>query len=212
MHPIVSRIQAERVVAVLRAASPDDLLEVAGALREGGVRCLEFTLTSPGAVGMIRRVSRELGDNVLLGAGTVLNAIEAEEAMEAGAKFLVSPSLKLEVIHAAKRYGVPVMPGAFTPTEVLTAWEAGADVVKVFPCGQLGPSYLRDLHGPFPDIPLMPTGGITVENAAAYLEAGAVAVGVGGNLTRRSTGEGLQNLTERARRLVESVRPEPLPQ
>jgi len=206
MSDVMERIRSERVVAVLRANSPGELMEVAGALREGGIRCLEFTMTTPGAVEMIRKAVAELGEDVLLGAGTVLTAADAEAALGAGARFLVSPSLKIEVIGAAKRRGVPVLPGAFTPTEVLAAWEAGVDAVKVFPAGQLGPSYIKDLHGPFPGLPLLPTGGIGIDDAAAYLEAGAVAVGVGGNLTRRADGEPASALTERARQLVENVR------
>ncbi|MBW3622324.1 MAG: bifunctional 4-hydroxy-2-oxoglutarate aldolase/2-dehydro-3-deoxy-phosphogluconate aldolase [Armatimonadetes bacterium] len=206
MNETVTRIRDARVVAVLRASSPEELMEVAGALREGGIRCLEFTMTTPGALEMIRHASCELDEDVLLGAGTILTGEAAEAAVEAGARFLVSPALKIEVVEAARRRGVPVMPGAFTPSEALAAWDAGADVVKIFPAGQLGPSYLKDLHGPFPDIPLMPTGGIGIDDAAAYLQAGAVAVGVGGNLTRRAAGESLSDLTDRARQLMKNLR------
>ena len=206
MSDVLSRLKTERVVAVLRASSADELMEVTHALREGGIRCLEFTMTTPGALEMIRRVSRELGDDVLLGAGTVLDGETAQAALKAGARFIVTPVLKMAVIEAARREGAPVMPGAFTPSEVLAAWEAGADVVKVFPASRLGPAYLKDLHGPFPDIPLMPTGGVGIDDAAAYLKAGAVAVGVGGNLTRRGEGETTAHLTERAHRLVENIR------
>jgi 2-dehydro-3-deoxyphosphogluconate aldolase/(4S)-4-hydroxy-2-oxoglutarate aldolase len=206
MNEVLARIEAERVVAVLRAHSPGELREVALALRDGGVRCLEFTMTTPGALDLLKEAVAELGSELLLGAGTVLDAETARAAILAGARFLVSPSLRAEVVTLGKRYGIPVMPGAFTPGEVLAAWEAGADVVKVFPAGQLGPGYLKDLHGPFPYIPLMPTGGISPDNAADYLNAGAVAVGIGGNLTRRGPGETVADLTGRARRLMENVR------
>ncbi len=199
-------IQRERVVAVLRAATADELMEVAKALLDGGLRCLEFTMTTPNALGMIAAGTQRFGAELLLGAGTVTDAATADAAVTAGARFLVSPVLKAEVIGVAKRRGVPVMPGAFTPAEVLAAWEAGADLVKVFPAGRLGPGYLKDLHGPFPHIPLMPTGGVGLHDAAAYLQAGAVAVGVGGNLTRRAAGDSLADLSARAARLLQSVR------
>lgn len=206
MNEALARIEAERVVSVLRASSPEELLEVAMALRDGGLRCLEFTMTTPGALETLRDATRALGEDVLIGAGTVLDSETARAALLAGARFLVSPALRPEVIAIGRRYGAPVLPGAFTPGEVLAAWEAGADVVKVFPAGRLGPGYLRDLHGPFPQIRLMPTGGVSPDNAVDYLKAGAVAVGVGGELTRRAPGEPVSLLTERARRLVEAVR------
>jgi 2-dehydro-3-deoxyphosphogluconate aldolase/(4S)-4-hydroxy-2-oxoglutarate aldolase len=205
MNPVVERVLKERVVGILRAESPDALMEVAGALREGGLRCLEFTMTTPGALDLIREGTRSFGDDILLGAGTVLDPETARAVILAGAKFVVTPVVRPEVIQMCRRYGVPVMPGAFTATEILTAWEAGGDVIKVFPSGGVGPDYLRNLRGPLPQIPLMPTGGIAPENAADFLKAGAVAVGIGGNLTKLGPGETPSVLTERAKRLMESI-------
>ena len=206
MNDVLARIREDKIVAVLRAETADALMTLAKALRDGGLGCLEFTMTTPGALDTLKAATQELGESVLLGAGTVLDRETARAAILAGARFLVSPCLRAEVLTMGKRYGVPVMPGAFTPGEVLAAWEAGADVVKVFPAGRLGPDYLKDLHGPFPQIALMPTGGISPDDAAAYLKAGAVAVGLGGNLTRLAPGESPATLTERARRLMDSLR------
>jgi 2-dehydro-3-deoxyphosphogluconate aldolase/(4S)-4-hydroxy-2-oxoglutarate aldolase len=205
MNPVVERVLKERVVGILRAESPDMLMEVAGALREGGLRCLEFTMTTPGALDLIREGTRAFGDDILLGAGTVLDPETARAVILAGAKFVVTPVVRPEVIQMCRRYGVPVMPGAFTATEILTAWEAGGDIIKVFPCGRVGPEYLKDVRGPLPQIPMMPTGGIAPEQAADFLKAGAVAVGIGGKLTNLGPGESPAALTERAKRLMESI-------
>jgi 2-dehydro-3-deoxyphosphogluconate aldolase / (4S)-4-hydroxy-2-oxoglutarate aldolase len=206
MNGVLARIRDERVMAIIRAASSDELMETAQALREGGIRCMEFTMTTPGALDCLHKVTRALGDDMLLGAGTVLDPETARAVLLAGAKFIVTPALNREVVTMAKRYGAPVTPGALTPTEILAAWEAGADMVKVFPAARMGPEYLKDIHGPFPQIPLLPTGGISPDNAVDYLKAGAVAVGIGGNLTRRGPNDTPADLTDRARRLLESVR------
>jgi 2-dehydro-3-deoxyphosphogluconate aldolase/(4S)-4-hydroxy-2-oxoglutarate aldolase len=158
------------------------LIDVAEALRAGGVDVMEVTFTVPGAVRVLEQVADRLGDRVLLGAGTVLDSQTARVAMLAGAQFVVSPSLNLDVIRMCHRYDKLVMPGALTPTEVVTAWEAGADVVKIFPADLGGPGYLKALHGPLPQVRLMPTGGVDLDTAENFLRAGACALGVGGSL------------------------------
>jgi 2-dehydro-3-deoxyphosphogluconate aldolase/(4S)-4-hydroxy-2-oxoglutarate aldolase len=170
------------IVAVVRSADPGPLVEVVKALAEGGVTVAEVTLTVPNALDVIRDAKRQLGDRVLLGAGTVLDPETARAALLAGAEFIVAPNLNLEVIKLCRRYDKLVMPGAFTPTEVLAAWEGGADIVKVFPADVVGPAFFRALRGPLPQVKLMPTGGVDLATAAEYLNAGAVCLGVGGQL------------------------------
>jgi len=181
-HSTVSRIIESGVVAVLRAPSGEMLLEVAQALLAGGVTAIEVTFTVPGAQRVIEQVSQQLGDKVLLGAGTVLDAETARIALLAGAEFIVAPTVNLEVIELCRRYDKAVIPGALSPTEVLTAWQAGADVVKIFPSEVVGPQYLKALHGPLPQVRLMPTGGVNLQTAADFLRAGACALGIGGAL------------------------------
>jgi len=176
------RILDGGIIAVVRAESGEQLVKVARALAEGGVTAVEITFTVPDAVEVIRRVHRELGDSVVVGAGTVLDPETARAALLAGAAFLVGPTVNVEVIRTARRYDKVVMPGALTPTEVLTAWEAGADVVKIFPAGLGGPGYLKDLRGPLPQVRLMPTGGVDLDTAEAFLKAGACCLGVGSAL------------------------------
>jgi 2-dehydro-3-deoxyphosphogluconate aldolase/(4S)-4-hydroxy-2-oxoglutarate aldolase len=200
-------IDESGAIGIIRIQTAEDLLSIAGALHRGGLNCLEITMNTPGALRAIES-AREKLPQVLLGAGTVLDAISAREAILAGAQFLVTPTVKLDVLEVAHRYGVPAIIGAMTPTEILTAWEAGADMVKVFPASALGPKYLQEIHGPLPQIPLVPTGGITAENAGDFIRAGAVAVCVGSWLVdKKAIAEGrLEVLTERARQLVEAVR------
>ena len=195
------------VVAVIRAESSTQLLDVSEALREGRVQCIEIAMTTPNALEAIEEAVGKL-ENVLMGAGTVLDAATARQAILAGAKFLVTPTVELDVIEAARRYGVVVIPGAMTPTEILTAWEAGADMVKVFPASVLGPSYLKAVRGPLPQIPLVPTGGITADNAGEFIHAGAAMVCAGGWLVdKEAVAEGrYEFLTERARQLLNAVR------
>jgi 2-dehydro-3-deoxyphosphogluconate aldolase/(4S)-4-hydroxy-2-oxoglutarate aldolase len=176
---IVAAIEACGVVAVIRLQDPTRLQGVVDALAAGGVRALEVTMTVPGAVELIRGLAPRLSAEFLLGAGTVLDAETAERVVAAGARFVVSPVLRPEVIAAGHRHEIPVLPGCFSPTEILTAWEAGADVVKVFPATALGPVFFKDVRGPLPRIKLMPTGGVTIDNAGDWIRAGAVAVGVG---------------------------------
>jgi 2-dehydro-3-deoxyphosphogluconate aldolase/(4S)-4-hydroxy-2-oxoglutarate aldolase len=176
---IVRAVESCGVVAVIRLQDPAKLQGVVEALAAGGVRALEVTMTVPGAVELIRTLAPTLSSDFLLGAGTVLNAETAERVIDAGAKFVVSPVLRPDVIAAAHRHGVPMMPGCFSPTEILTAWELGADIVKVFPATALGPAFFKDVRGPLPQVKLMPTGGVTVDNAGDWIRAGAAAVGVG---------------------------------
>ena len=170
------------IVAVVRFSDPGPLVEVVRALADGGVTVAEVTFTVPNAVDVIREAKRQLGDRVLLGAGTVLDPETCRAAFLAGAEFVVSPSVNLDVIRMCRRYDKLVMPGAFTPTEVVTAWEAGADIVKVFPADVVGPAFFRALKGPLPQVKLMPTGGVDLTTAAEYLKAGAVCLGVGGQM------------------------------
>ena len=170
------------IVAVVRAESGALLAQVVRALAEGGVTAAEITFTVPDAIEVIRQVRKEVGDAVCLGAGTVLDPETARAALLAGAEYIVSPAVNLDVIRLCRRYDKPVMPGAFTPTEVITAWEAGADVVKIFPADVGGPPFLKALRGPLPQVRLMPTGGVDLDTAEAFLKAGACCLGVGGSL------------------------------
>jgi len=190
------------IVAVVRGKSDDLILKAIRAALDGGVSVIEVAFTVPNALEIIRKLASELGDDVILGAGTVLTPEAAVNAVEAGARFLVAPNVNPAVIEAAKSRGVAVCPGALTPTEVITAWQAGADIVKIFPANVMGPKYLKDLHGPFPEIPLMPTGGVNLDTAREYLDNGAVALGVGGDLINAKLMEDgdFEEITGRARR------------
>ncbi|HJS06293.1 MAG TPA: bifunctional 4-hydroxy-2-oxoglutarate aldolase/2-dehydro-3-deoxy-phosphogluconate aldolase [Pirellulales bacterium] len=178
----LNRVLSSQIVAVIRAPSGDVLGDVAEALLAGGVDCMEITFTVPKAHRVLETVADRLGDKVLLGAGTVLDPETARVALLAGAKFIVAPTVNLRTIELCKRYTALVMPGAFTPTEILTAWEAGADIVKVFPSEITGPAYLKALSAPLPQVRLMPTGGVNLQTAAEFLKAGACALGIGGSL------------------------------
>jgi 2-dehydro-3-deoxyphosphogluconate aldolase/(4S)-4-hydroxy-2-oxoglutarate aldolase len=178
----LKRIVDGGIVAVVRSESSAALVKVVQALAEGGVVAAEVTFTVPDAIEVIRQVRREVGDSVVLGAGTVLDPETARAALLAGAEYIVAPTLNLEVIRLCRRYDKAVLPGAFTPTEVLTAWETGADIVKVFPADVGGPAYLRALRGPLPQVRLMPTGGVDLTTAESFLKAGACCLGVGGAL------------------------------
>ena len=176
---VVTRIEASGVVAVIRLTDAAVGRDVAQALVEGGVTALEVTMTVPRAVQLIEELSGVLPANCLIGAGTVVDAATAVNVMDAGARFVVGPVLRHDVIAACRERDVPVMPGCFTPTEILDAWDAGADIVKVFPATSLGPGFFKDLRGPMPQVKLMPTGGVTRENAGDWIRVGAVAIGVG---------------------------------
>ncbi len=170
------------IVAVVRSQDSQRLIEVVRALAEGGVTVAEITMTVPGALDVIKHVRAALGDRVLLGAGTILDPETARAALLAGAEYIVSPTLNLEVIRLCQRYDKLVMPGAFTPTEILAAWEAGADIVKVFPADVVGPAFFKAIRGPLPQIRVMPTGGVDLTTAAAFLKAGACCLGIGSQL------------------------------
>ncbi len=181
---ILAEIERVGVIAVVRADSPDAMVDVARALAAGGVTACEITMTVPGAIEAIRTVGDAV-EEALVGVGTVLDAGTAEEAIAAGAEFVVSPVLDPEVIAAAHRHDKVAIPGALSPTEALAAWNAGADVVKIFPANHFGPRYFKDLHGPLPQIRLTPTGGVNLETTPRWIEAGAVAVAVGSALVKK---------------------------
>src|SRR5437764_15385578 len=170
------------IVAVVRSPDSQQLVEVAQALVEGGVTVIEITMTVPDALDVVRAVRRTLGDRILLGAGTILDAETCRAALLAGAEFIVAPTVNLDVIRLCRRYDKLVMPGTFTPTETRPAWEAGADVVKVFPAEVVGPAFFKALRGPLPQVRLMPTGGVDLTTAADFLRAGACCLGVGSQL------------------------------
>ncbi len=181
------RILAVKIVPVVRASSPEQALGAADAVRAGGIPIVEVTMTVPGAIEVIAGLSRLMDSDVLIGAGTVLDASTAQKCLDAGAQFLVSPGFDAATVALARRLDVLVMPGALTPTEVITAWKAGADFVKIFPCGNVGgPAYIKALKAALPQIPMIPTGGVNLETAAAFLRAGASALGIGGELISRA--------------------------
>ena len=203
----LARVLDRGLVAILRSSSSEQLASVARALFEGGIDVIEVTLTVPRALEIIADVRRDLGSQVLLGAGSVLDAETARAAMLAGAEFIVSPVVRHDVIQLCRRYGKVVMPGAFTPTEVLTAWEAGADVVKIFPAEVGGPAYLKALAAPLPQIRMMPTGGVNLDTIEAFFRAGACAVGLGSALVDQQAirSGNMQSLRETAARYVAAV-------
>jgi len=196
------------VIAVVRSPDSHQLVEVARALADGGVTVMEITYTVPNALEVIRRVREALGERILLGAGTVLDADMARAAIYAGAEFVVAPALKAETIRMAHRHDKAALPGAFTPTEILTAWEAGADIVKVFPADVAGPAFFKAMRGPLPHIPLMPTGGVDLNTAAEFLKAGAVCLGIGGQLVEpKAVAAGdFARIRDLAKQYVEIVR------
>jgi len=206
---VIETIRAVGVIPVVRAQSADEAITAIDAIREGGIPILEITMTVPGAVGVIEEVSRRYGNEAVVGAGTVLDGETARTCILAGARFVVSPSLNLETIEVCRRYGIAVMPGALTPTEVVQAWSAGADFVKVFPAGAVGgASYIKSLKAPLPQIELVPTGGVSLKTAADFIKAGASALGVGADLVDvQAIREGKQSvITERAQEFVRIVR------
>jgi 2-dehydro-3-deoxyphosphogluconate aldolase/(4S)-4-hydroxy-2-oxoglutarate aldolase len=184
---VLAALRDGGIVPVIRADSADTALRIVDALVSGGIRTLEITMTVPDAIGAIKAVSDRFGSSVLLGAGTVTSRALAEGSLDAGAEFLVTPCVVPDVIAVAKERGVAVLPGAMTPTEVFTAWSAGGDIVKIFPASNVGgASYLKALKGPFPQIPLCPTGGVNLQTIGEFVKAGAAAVGVGGELVSKA--------------------------
>ena len=204
----LSRITEHQIVAIVRGAGPSEVLKIARALYAGGIRILEITLNSPDALSSIEEVSGQLGKDLLVGAGTVMDARSAKEAIAAGAQFILSPTLDKKTIRATKKHGVVSIPGAFTATEILAAYQYGGDIIKVFPASSVGAKYFKELRGPLPYIPLMPTGGIHAGNIGEYRDAGVVAFGVGGSLvdvSKEMTPGYLQEITEKAKRLIEAL-------
>lgn len=204
---IVTRIVTEGAVAVIRADSPDVLGRIVDALLEGGISSLEVTMTVPRALHLIEETANRFGDEICLGVGSVLDPETTRLAINAGARYVVSPIFKPSIIEMAHRYNLPAMPGCFTPTEILEAHEAGADIVKVFPAGQLGMKYFKAIKAPMPHLQLMPTGGVNLTNAGEWITAGACAVGVGSALIdKKAIAEGrFAQLTENARILRQTL-------
>jgi len=197
------------LVPIVRAPSPEDAFRAAEAIISGGIGIAEITMTVPNAIRVMERVAERYGEKVLLGAGTILDSESCRAALLAGAEFIVTPSLDVRVIEMARRYGKPCFPGALTPTEVLTAWQGGADMVKIFPAGPVGgPKYIKALKGPFPQIDFVPTGGVNLETTPEFIQAGAAAVAVGGELVDlKALREGKPDvITSNARRFLDAVR------
>lgn len=209
-HAAIQYLMDKCVIAVIRAdTGGDNLVRVVEAVAAGGVHCIEVTMTTPGALQCIETASKKLaGADVLLGVGTVLDAETCRLAILAGAEYIVSPTLSMPTIQMARRYGKPMIAGAYTPTEILTAWEQGSDFVKVFPASIGGPEYIKALKGPLPQVPLVPTGGVELDNIAAFLKAGASAFAVGGNLVNKKllAANDFKGITENAKAFAEAVR------
>jgi len=182
---IVHAIESSGLVAILRTKDSSELVQVVTSLRDGGITCIEVTMTTPNALEVISQARKKLGNQALIGVGTVLDAPTAQAAIAAGAQYVVAPIVDIPTIETCKRANVPVAPGAFTPTEIVRAWQAGADFVKVFPISSVGLQYLKDIRGPLPDIKLIPTGGIQLTNVADFIRAGVSAVGVGSALIKK---------------------------
>jgi 2-dehydro-3-deoxyphosphogluconate aldolase/(4S)-4-hydroxy-2-oxoglutarate aldolase len=206
---VLDLIEREKLIPVVRVSAPQEAMEVAEAVKAGGVSLIEITMTVPGAMDVIEELSRKHGDEMIIGAGTVLDVETGRVAILAGARFLVSPNLNLDLIHLARQAGVAVIPGAMTPTEIVTAWDTQADMVKVFPIAQLGgPDYIKALRGPLPQIPLVPTGGVNLQNAGSFIQAGATALGVGGELIDKKAvaDKRFEVITENARAFLNAIR------
>jgi 2-dehydro-3-deoxyphosphogluconate aldolase/(4S)-4-hydroxy-2-oxoglutarate aldolase len=205
---VTAAVEQAGIVAIIRMKEPDKVRAVVDAIAAGGVTSLEVTMTVPNAVGLIAELAPAMPSGFVLGAGTVLDAATAARVIDAGAQFVVSPVFRRQVIAACHEREVPAMPGCFTPTEILEAWDLGADIVKVFPATALGPGFLKDLRGPLPHVKLMPTGGVTIDNAGEWIKGGAAAVGIGTALldAKAIAAGDYATLTANARRLVANVR------
>lgn len=201
-YEVLQRIENVGVVAVVRAENSEKAKKIALACMEGGIDSIEITFTVPGADEVIKDLTKEFGDTLLVGAGTVLDSETARIAILAGAKYIVSPAFDLETAKLCNRYQVPYMPGCMTLTEMITAMEAGADVIKVFPGSAFGPSFIKAVKGPLPQAVLMPTGGVSIDNVDQWIKNGCIAVGVGGNLTKGSS----EDMTNAAKEFVEKVK------
>jgi 2-dehydro-3-deoxyphosphogluconate aldolase/(4S)-4-hydroxy-2-oxoglutarate aldolase len=201
-------IRETGVIAIIRAQSSDQLIAAAEAIRQGGVRVIEVTMTTPGALEVIAQATRQFGEETLFGAGSILDSETARAAILAGAGFVVSPVLKIDVIELCRRYSVPVIPGCYTPTEMLTAWEAGADMIKLFPASVGGPDLIQALRAPLPQLEIVPVGGVDLDTAAEFIRKGAAALGVGSSLINQKlldTGD-MAELTRRAAAFIREVR------
>jgi 2-dehydro-3-deoxyphosphogluconate aldolase / (4S)-4-hydroxy-2-oxoglutarate aldolase len=208
-YEVLASLRSTGVVAVIRTENPEDLVSVSRALADGGVRFVEITMTVPGALDIIREAVAQLkGADVYIGAGTVLDAQTARAAIIAGAQFVVGPGFDLETVRVCNTYGVVVMPGAFTPNEILQAWKAGADVVKIFPANIGGPDYLKTIKEPLPQVELLPTKGVDFDTAGAYIKAGAIAVGAGSTFVTKAllAAKDYPHITENAKRFIQIVR------
>lgn len=207
-HQKLDLIRHTGVIAILRASSSEQLIAAAEAVRAGGVRAIEVTMTTPGALRVIEEAAARFGDEVLFGAGTVLESETARAAILAGAAFLVTPTLSAGVIRLARRYATPIMPGCYTPTEMLAAWEAGADMIKFFPASVGGPNMLKAILAPLPQLVVVPVGGVTLDNAAEFMRKGAAALGVGGELVNQKLldARDFAEITRRAEAFVAEVR------
>jgi len=206
---VFNRMMSEGLVPVIRVSSAQEAIDVADAIKEGGVTLIEITMSVPGAIDVIKALAQKYRDEIILGAGTVLDPETARAALLAGAQFIVTPTLNFDVIHLAHRYSAVVVPGAMTPTEILAAWNAGADMVKVFPAAQLGgPEYLKAIRGPLPQILLVPTGGVNLQNAGAFIKAGAAALGVGGEVVDKKAvkEKKFSVITENTRAFTKAIR------
>lgn len=205
---VLAEMEKTGVVAVIRASDPSQLMDVVSALKAGGVTCIEVTMTTPNAIDVIAQAARKFAGQCFIGVGTVLDAETARAAILAGAEFVVCPVFNAEVVTLCKRYSKAVIPGAFTPTEIVNAWQAGADVVKVFPSTKLGPDYFKDLKGPLPQIKLTPTGGVDLKNVGDWIKAGAVCVGAGSSLVAKKDLEAKNwaNIEKTAAAFIAAVR------
>jgi len=206
---VFNRMVSEGLIPVIRVASAPEAIDVADAIKEGGVTLIEITMSVAGAIDAIKELTKKYKDDIIMGAGTILDPETGRAALLAGAQFLVTPTLNLDLIQLAHRYSAVIVPGAATPTEILTAWNAGADMVKVFPAGQLGgPEYIKALRGPLPQILYVPTGGVNLQNAGAFIKAGATALGVGGELVdKKAVKEKKFNIiTENTRAFLKAIK------
>ena len=206
-HEKLSIIRDTGVIAIMRAQSSDQLITGADAIKAGGVRVIEVTMTTPGALGVIETAKERYGDEVLFGAGSVLDPETARAAILAGADFIVAPTLKVETIALCKRYSIPVMPGCATPTEALTAWEAGADMIKLFPASFGGAALVKAILAPLPHLEIVPVGGVDLNTAADFIQKGATALGVGSSLVNQKLLDNgdLDELTRRAEAFIQEV-------